>query len=636
MDAERKWKDSDDYVYAWPPRNDSFFDAFHALYEDLCVKVSLTCPSCLAKGVKKGEAVDDLLHIARRIVDIFESNQGKILNYGNPPSGRYSEEAFSIYNNCKYVVSILEYEDPPEDESIRQELLHFYFSDEFLKPLYDKVFMLFPESDPSVSGNKVGRLVSYKSFQAVVNLIETVYVNEWEEKDLSMVVLKPFRGYGMLMYALTVLLSGKRSLDCEDNPVNLYRNTENGPVEVDSDEFGRVVGDFMEPVKEYWTSSFLKRLDWSDGYTVVDNLWKTAYYDRDQLEMVLSRSEVSSDENSLLSHFVHRMVFEGICSPDNIDSVVASVPGNLSADDYLMLNREYASDMLDPEERIKRIKDLYHLFCRETDYLYKNIDQLSVVFKTKFEGECIRWDSECHLSQERESNGALRRMLSEEGTGGVDMTAVYKRLMDGGAYADIPLLDQRSISFEAMHQYIKNCILQDESYKQALLQKLNELSVQVTVPPTDLGEVQKLNALKHLRDHKDRLIDSDNVFNARKMHATLCELVKGEYVKPVGGWTEGIERVKERLSANTKDGKGNIGSWLLKDLETFRVKCFSEFVNEIDWTQFGGIFGKKKKDGIERLTANGLKETFYSNPRTTRGYEVDIIARIIEKYEFRK
>ena len=123
--AEREWKEEEQYVLH--PNNLTFFDAFHVLYEELCVKVSLTSPSWLAEEAEKRESFDDLLHIARKIVDIFESNQNKILNYGNPPSGRYSEEAFSIYNNCKYVVSILEYEDPPEDDEMREELMYYFF-----------------------------------------------------------------------------------------------------------------------------------------------------------------------------------------------------------------------------------------------------------------------------------------------------------------------------------------------------------------------------------------------------------------------------------------------------------------------------------------------------------------------------
>ena len=331
---------------------------------------------------------------------------------------------------------------------------------------------------------------------------------------------------------------------------------------------------------------------------------------------------------------MHREVFEGICSPDNIDSVVSSVPSEPTAADYLILNEEYAPVELDSEERTRRVRELYHLFCRETDYLYKNIDPLSAVFKSKYEAENIRWDAKKHDEEETESFGALRRILSEEGTGGVDMKAVYKHLMDNCDYSDIPLLNQQSVCSETMRQYIMNCILQDESYKQTLFQKLNELSAQEMVPPTDLENVWKLKVLKDLRDHK--FIDADNVFLSRRMHAALRELVKKEHVKPDGGWTEGIKRVKDRLASNTKDKQGNICSWLLRDLEAFKTRCFSEFVYEIIWEPFPGTFGKKKEGSIERLTANQLKEVFYSNPQTKPGYEVDIIVRLVEKYEFRK
>ncbi|MBR6858316.1 MAG: hypothetical protein IKM89_02800 [Bacteroidales bacterium] len=630
--AEWEWKKEEQDV--WPPRKATFFDAFHALYEDLCVKVSLTSPSWLAKEANLGEAVDDLLHIARKIVDIFESNQDKILNYGNRTDGRYGDEAFAIYDNCKRVVSILDYEDPPEDEEMRKELMFSFFSDRFLRPLYKKVCNLFQESDPSVTGKNVGKLVSYRNFQAVVNLLETVYVNEWEEEDFSAVVLKPVAGYGMVMYALTVLLSGKRNPECENNPIILYRKTENGPVEVDPDEFGSVEGDFMEPVREYWTSSFLKRLDWSDGYTVIDDLWKTEYCNPDQQKMVLSRKETSSDESATLSRFVHRKVFEGICSTENIESVESSDLCAPSAEDYLMLNREYAQDDLDVEERKKRVKDLYHLFCRETGYLYKNIVQLSGVFKSKFEGECIRWDAQRHFEQEKEAYEGLRRMLSEEGNGGVEMTAVYKRLMDGCVYSDIPLLEQRSVCSETMRQYIMKCILQDENYKQALLQKLNELSDPMTTPSSDLRKVQQMTVLKYLRDNN--IIDENNVVRDWHYRELLRELVKNKYVKPNEGWREGIKRVKGSNHLKKRlDDNGNLKSDLLNNYQDFKNQCFALFNKVIDWSPFDNVFKKHEKGEIISCSASKLKSDFVDKPSCEPGKEVEILITIIRENEFR-
>ena len=630
--AECEWKKEEQDV--WPPRKATFFDAFHTLYEDLCVKVSLTGPSWLGKEANLGEAVDDLLHIARKIVAIFESNQDKILNYGKRTSGEYAKEAFAIYDNCKRVVRILDYEDPPEDEEKSKELMFCFFSDSFLRPLYKKVCNLFQESDPSVAGKNVGKLVSYRNFQAVVNLLETVYVNEWEEEDLSAVVLKPFAGYGMVMYALTVLLSGKRSLDCRDNPIILYRKSENGPIEVEPDEFGRVEGDFWEPVREYWTSSFIKRLDWSDGYTVIDDLWKTAYCNLDQQKMVLSQKETSSNESATLSRFVHRKVFEGICSTDNIESVESCNLGALSAEDYLMLNREYAQDDLDVEERKKRVKDLYHLFCRESGYLYKNIDQLSEVFKSQFEGECIRWDAKRHLEQEKEAYEGFRRILIEEGNGGVEMTAVYKRLMDGCVYSDIPLLEQRSVCSEMMRQYIMKCILQDENYKQALLQKLNELSDPMTAPSSDLRKVQQMTMLKYLRDHN--IIDENNVVLDRCYRKLLRELVKNKYVRPKEGWREGIKRVKgSNHLKKTLDDNGNLKSDLLNNYQDFKNKCFALFNKVIDWSPFDNVFKKHEKGEIISCSASKLKSDFVDKPSCEPGKEVEILITIIRENEFR-
>ena len=223
----------------------------------------------------------------------------------------------------------------------------------------------------------------------------------------------------------------------------------------------------------------------------------------------------------------------------------------------------------------------------------------------------------------------------EEAAGGEAMAAAYRRLMDGCAFTDIPLLDQRSVSSETFRRYIMDCILQDESYKQALLQKLDELSSRVAVPPTDLESIRQGKVLKHLRDR--HFIDADNAFLPRRMHATLRELVEKMHVMPEGGWTEGIERAKRRLAQNTKDDRGNLNGWLLKDLgEFYQRRCFTEFVNEIDWTPFDRTFGKKKGDGIVRLGAKELKEAFYNNPQTVPGGEVYIIVNLIRNHEFRK
>lgn len=620
----KQWTES--HKNEWPPKEVSFFKAFHKLYEELCVKVSRSFQWPDISQKEKEASVREMQFVASEIVRIFEANQSKILHFGDSHKfDSYEKEVNAIYSNCKKIEKCLVWK---EEYKLYGEALHFdFFSYTFLRSLYENLENCF------FSNECRNERLSYDEFCAVLNLDDEI-VQRKEDGDIEFIDyshlrLSPVEDYGMLMYALIAFLSLKRNEECTKNPVLLYKNSDNGPIKVEPLD-GNIECDYYLPNKFYWASEFMKRVIWSDGYKVEEDLWRTAYYDSELKDVVLRAKEVSEKDSSALARIVHRKVFEGTCSPGNLDAIVSSDFRDISANDYMYLWKEYGPDTPDSENRIK---DLYHLLCRETKYFYKNIDQLSAVFKDNEDAEHICRFSRANLRLKEESDRAIEKIFRN--TDEFDMELAYSLLMERCDYRDVALCQQRRVTSDMMRTYILNCISQDEKLKQFLLQKMEELSYMVSIKTTDVEECWKISKLDELR--KEGFIDSNNVIQGRRKHELLRILVKREYLKPEEGWRKALEKEREKPLGSSKlpiergDGRHRIIRDVLMDGEKFKL-FFSCFTALIDWKLFNDVFYQAGKD--TRLTGNELKNDFNSNPqlgtdRKGEDYEVEIVRKLV-------
>lgn len=621
----------------WPPKEVSFFKAFHTLYEELCVKVSRSFQWPDINQKEKEASVRDMQFVASEIVRIFEANQGKILHFGDShQSDSYEKEVKAIYSNCKKIEKCLVWK---EEYELYGQALHFeFFSDSFLCSLYKELKNCF------FSNECRNERLSYDEFCAVLNLDDEIVQRKGDGDiefiDYSHLRFFPVDDYGMLMYALIAFLYTKRNDECTKNPVLLYKNSDNGPIRLNGNiecDYDYVLAD-----KYYWTSEFMKRVIWSDGYKVEEDLWKTAYYNGDLKDVVLGKNEVSEENSSALARIVHRKVFEEICSPGNLDAVVSSDFRDISASDYVYLWKEYGPDTPNSENRIK---DLYHLLCRETKYFYQNIDHLSTVFMDKEDAEHLCILSREHIRLKEESDRAIEQLFRD--TEGFDMELAYACLMDRCDFWDVALCQQLRVTSGMMRTYILNCISQDEKLKQFLLQKMEELSYMASIKTTDVEECWKISKLDELR--KEGFIDSNKVIQGRRKHELLRILVKREYLKPEEGWRKALKEQLEKQNKSSKrperekqskkshlptervDGRWRIKRDVLMDDEKFKL-FFSCFTALIDWDLFNKEFYQAGKD--TPLTGKELKNDFNSNPqlgtdRKGEDYEVEIVRKLV-------
>lgn len=610
--AAKLWVESQENT--WPRKEVSFFKAFHSLFEELCVRVSHLFLWPDISQQDKEESIGDMHFVASEIVRIFEANQSKILQFGDHQPDNYPNEVYAIYSNCRIIEKVLVWKD--EYELDKPENNFEFFSDTFLRSLYENLVSCFYFDE----GKKES--LSYQEFHAVLNLDEEI--------DLSQVKFSPIENNGMLLYALIAFLSLKRNEECSKNPVLLYKNSDKGPIEVDPLD-GNAKCDFYLADKQYWTSEFFKRIAWTGEYQIEEDLWKTAYYDSDQKAVILRTKEVSEKDSSALARIVHRKVFEEICSPENIGAVVSSDFNGLSANDYLYLWKEYGPDVPNSENRIK---ELYHLLCRETKYFYNNIDQLSIVFKGEEDAEHLCWLSRLHESLKEESDRVIDQMFWN--TDDFDMDLAYSCLMERCDFWDIALCRQRRVTTSTMRTYILNCISQDEKLKQFLLQKMEELSFMASIKTTDVKECWQISILEELR--KEGLIDSNNVIKSGKKHALLRYLVEKEYLKPKDGWRAALKKEvgkvlgSSRLPIERGDGRKRIKQDVFTNDFKFRHDYFSRFTALIQWDSFGGVFYQAGRD--TPLSGSDLRDDFNSNPllgtnKKGEDNEIEIIRKLI-------
>jgi len=622
QEASRLWIESQEY--SWPKKEVSFFKAFHSLYEELCVRVSkeFTC-----QGITEA-TIRDMQFVASEIVHVFEDNQSIIMQFGGEQSGDFQEEAYAIYSNCRVIEKILMWKD--EYEPDWDERKFEFFSDVFLRSLYESLVTCF------ASNEQRDKLVSYTDFRAALNLEEIVLFEKdngtIEDVNLGNVKICPVEKNGMLMYSLLAFLAVKRNANCQKNPVILYKNTENGPIEIEPQD-GTFECDYYLPDKGYWIRSFMERMVWSTDYIILDDLWKTAYYNSDRLNEVLSNKEVSDQDCALLNSIVHRGVFGSVCSPENIISIANQDIKDLTANDYLFIRETFAPEGKNVETKMR---DFYHLLCRETDYFYRNIDFLASVFKTEDEEEYIKWLSRTHHRLNNDLAKEIRQTF-QDSRSVLDTNAIYSLLMERAPFGDLSLYEQRSITSNAMRRYVKNCILQDEKIKQVLLQKMEEMSFLKVIKTPKLEENYRQAILEELR--KKGLIDSNCVIKNRKIHELLRFLIEREYLTPQQGWRttlkEEMEKQKPSLPVEDPDKKKKkIRQDILNDGEKFKL-FFSLFTALIDWESFSNKF--YQIGNSVALSGDYLRDSFNSNPqlgvnRKGEDYEVEIVRKLVLKY----